>query len=90
MSMSVEFQLGLCTECNIEHEVFDLKVEEDTDVTIKVEEMPEAISFPPIKPEQDEVSYMTLCILLHTFHQYPEKPSVLHCLHLFVCPTTPL
>jgi hypothetical protein len=44
MSMSVEFQLDLCTECNIEHEVFDLKVEENTNVTIKVEEMAEAIS----------------------------------------------
>jgi hypothetical protein len=36
--------------------MIDIKVEEDTDMTIKVEESPEAISFPPIKPEQDEVS----------------------------------
>jgi hypothetical protein len=33
-------------------------VEQDTDVDIKVEEIPELISFPALKSEQDEVSYM--------------------------------
>ena len=94
-TMSEEVRLCSCNETSVtspnsEHEFFGLKVEEDTDITIKVEEIPEAISFPPIKAEQDEVSYMCQCILLDTFHQYPEKPAVFHCLHLFVCPTTPL
>jgi len=60
--------------------VIAVKVEDDTAGHIKVEEIPEEISFPPIKTEQDEVSYKSLCILLDTFHQYPGKPAVLHCL----------
>jgi hypothetical protein len=38
----------------------------------------------PMKAEQDEASCVSLCILLDTFHHYPEKPAVLHCIHLFV------
>jgi hypothetical protein len=34
------------------------------DIGIKVEEIPESISFPDIKAEQAEVSYMSVC------HQY--------------------
>jgi len=62
------------------HEVIAVKVEDEIDIRIKVEEIPEAITFPPIKAEEDEVSYVSLCVLLDTFHQYPEKPAVLHCL----------
>jgi len=66
---------------NSEQEVFPVKVEQDTDSNIKkLEEIPEDISFPPIKGEQDEVIYVSLFLLLDTFHQYPEKPAVLHCL----------
>ena len=53
------------------HTVFNIKVEEDTDVTIKVEEIPEPISFPAIKAEPDEVSYLSVCPLLDKCHQYP-------------------
>ena len=80
-SCTMSGQLCSClTSPNSAHEVTGIKVEEDTDVPIKVEEIPEAISFPPIKAEQDEVSYLSVCILLDTFHQYPEEPAVLHCL----------
>jgi len=93
--MSLEVELGSCNESSVTPpysapEVIGMNVEEDIDVHIKVEEIPEAITYPSPKAEQDEVSYLSLCVLLGTFHQYPEKPAVLHCLHLFVCPTTPL
>jgi hypothetical protein len=53
------------------HEAIHVKVEEDSDFTIiKVEEIPEAISFPAIKAESDEVSYLPFCPLLDTCHQY--------------------
>ena len=38
-----------------------IKTEEDTDIKIKVEEIPETISFPKIKAEPDEVSYVSVC-----------------------------
>jgi hypothetical protein len=70
------------------------------DISVKVEEgvngdttdqmIPVLISFPPIKAEQDEVSYMSLRPFLDTFHPYPEMPAILCCLHLSVCPTSPL
>jgi len=82
--------LQSCTMSSNSAQEVRIKVEEDTDVSVKVEEIPEDISFPPIKAEQDEVSYVSLCLLLDTFHQCPEKPAALRCLHLFVCPTTSL
>ena len=33
-------------------------------IRIKVEEMPEPISFPKIKAEPEEVSYLSVCLLL--------------------------
>jgi hypothetical protein len=39
---------------------------EDTDMTMKVEEIPETISFPAIKSEPEEVSYPSVCPLLDT------------------------
>jgi hypothetical protein len=39
---------------------------DDTDMTIKVEEIPEPISFPAIKSEPEEVSYPSVCPLLDT------------------------
>jgi hypothetical protein len=53
------------------HEAISVKVEEESGVTIKVEEIPESISFPAIKVEPDEVSYLPVCPLLDTHHQYP-------------------
>jgi hypothetical protein len=40
--------------------VVDINVEEDANVTIKVEEIPEPISFPSIKAEPVEVSYLSV------------------------------
>lgn len=53
------------------HEVISIKVEEDSGVAVKVEAIPEPISFPPIKAEPDEVSYLPVFPLLDTCHQYP-------------------
>jgi hypothetical protein len=50
--------------CNDECEVTSINTEQDTDIHIKVEEIPEPILFPEIKDEPDEVSYMSEC------HQY--------------------
>ena len=62
------------------YDVGNMKVEEDVDVIeesfiainkeedigIKQEEIPEDITFPDIKAEPDEVSYVCVCILLDT------------------------
>jgi hypothetical protein len=48
-----------------------IRVEEDANVTIKLEEIPEPISFPSIKAEPVEVSYLSVCLLLDKCHQYP-------------------
>jgi hypothetical protein len=44
--------------------VISIKAVPGTGIVIKVEENPEPISFPKIKAEPDEVSYMSVC------HQY--------------------
>jgi hypothetical protein len=67
-TMSLKVIPDPCNETSVTsysdaHEVITIKVEEDTDVCTKVE-IPEPISFPAIKSEQDEVSYMSLCPLL--------------------------
>ena len=41
-------------------------VNKQADIGIKQEEIPEDITFPDIKAEPDDVSYMCLCILLDT------------------------
>lgn len=43
-----------------------VKVEEDTNVDMK-EEIPEPKTFPTIKDGQDEVSYVSVCLLANTF-----------------------
>lgn len=60
-------------------EFVSVKVEEDMDVTIKMEE------FPAIKAEPEEVRYLSMCLLLDTCHQYPLISSVCHDLHLYIC-----
>jgi hypothetical protein len=45
---------------------------EEADVGIKQEEIPEDINFPDIKSEPDKVRYMCICLLLDTFYQCPE------------------
>ena len=42
-------------------------INEEVDISIKQEEIPEDITFPDIKSEPDEVSYVSLCLLLDTF-----------------------
>jgi hypothetical protein len=71
---SVEVIPDPCNETSVTsysdaHEVITIKCEEDTDVHTKVE-IPEPISFPAMKCEQDEVSYISLC------HQYMKIASV--------------
>jgi uncharacterized protein YceH (UPF0502 family) len=44
---------------------------EEVDRGIKQEEIPGDITFPDIKSEPDEVSYVCICLLLDTFFQCP-------------------
>ena len=55
---------GSCSEmckspCNDAYEATSIQAKQGTDIEIKVEEIPESISFPAIKAEPDEVS---LCV----------------------------
>jgi hypothetical protein len=60
-------------------EFVSVKVEEDVDETIKMEE------FPEIKAEPEEVRYLFVCVLLDTCYQYPLISIVCHDLHLYIC-----
>jgi len=69
---------GACNFSNIEvEEDVDVQEEgfsatkEEADIGIKQEEIPENITFPDIKSEPDEVSYVCICVLLDTFYQSP-------------------
>jgi len=55
-----------------------IAVNEEASVAIKQEEIPEDISFPDIKTEPDEVSYVCVCVclLLDTFYQCLEMSFV--------------
>jgi hypothetical protein len=75
---------------NSAHEVISIKLKEGVDVVKQEEMIPVPISWPPIKAEQDGVSYLYLCPNLDTFLQYPEMLAVLCCLQLSVCPKTTL
>ena len=93
-TMSLEDHLASCNETSVmspnsAHDV-SIKVEENIDVDTTEQKIPVPISFPPIKAEQDEVSYMSLRPFLDTTHQYPKMPAVLCCHHLPVCPSAPL
>jgi len=67
------------------HAVISIKVEVYADVTMKVEEIPEPLSFPAVKAEPDEVSYLSVCPLLDKCHEYPRMHSVFHDLHFYIC-----
>jgi hypothetical protein len=54
-----------------EEEIPVVKFEEETAIDVKQEEIPEDITFPKIKAEEEEVSYMPVCPLLYAFHRYP-------------------
>jgi hypothetical protein len=58
----------------IEESFIAIKKEED--IGIKQEEIPEDITFPDIKSEPDEVSYVCMCLLLDAFYQCPEMSVV--------------
>ena len=47
------------------------------------DEIPEDISFPDIKTEPDEVSYVCVCLLLDTFYQCSEM-SVFFATSVFI------
>ena len=49
-----------------------IAINKDADIGIKQEEIPEDITFPDIKAEPDEVSYVCIYLLLDTFYQCPE------------------
>jgi hypothetical protein len=48
-----------------------IAVSEEVDISIKQEEIPEDITFPDIKAEPEEVSYVCVCLLLDTFYWCP-------------------
>jgi hypothetical protein len=63
--VSPEALPGSCSEasatsCNDGDEVISIKVEEGTDIHTQPKEIPVGISFPAIKAEQDEVSYVSV------------------------------
>jgi hypothetical protein len=48
-----------------------MAIKEEADIGIKQEESPEAVTFPDIKCEPDEVSYLCIC-LLYRIYPSPE------------------
>ena len=69
---------GVCNFSNTEveedvdviEEVF-ISINEEVDISMKQEEIPRDITFPDLKSEPDEVSYVCICLLLDTFYQCP-------------------
>jgi len=61
-----------------------VKREEGSDIDCQEEEFPIAITFPTIKCEQDEVSFISVCPLLCALCQYPEMLTAIHHLHISV------
>ena len=53
-----------------------IAVKKEEDIGIKQEEIPEDVTFPDIKPEPDEVSYVCICLLFDTFYWCPEMSVV--------------
>ena len=65
---------GVCNFSNIEVEEDIDVIEEDfkaiheeVDIGVKQEEIPGDITFPDVKSEPDEVSYVCICLLLDTY-----------------------
>ena len=58
-------------EVDVKEEGF-IAFNEEVDIDIKKEEIPEDIIFPSIKAESDEVSYVHICLLFDTFYLCPE------------------
>ena len=51
-------------------------INKEESIGIKQEKIPEDISFPDIKSEPDEVSFVCVCLLLDIFYQCPEMSGV--------------
>ena len=49
-----------------------IAINKEKDIGMKQEEIPQDKTFPDIKPEPDEVSYVCICLLLDTFYHCPE------------------
>ena len=62
-NIEVEKDVDVIEECFI-------AINKEADIGIKQEEVPQDITFPDIKSESDEVSYVCMCLLLDTFYQY--------------------
>jgi len=69
---------GVCNFSNTEVEedvdvieVVFISINEEVDISIKQEEIPRDITFPDMKSEPSEVSYVCICLLLDTFYQCP-------------------
>jgi len=75
-----------CSESSIPsidaYGVISVKCEDNSDIDCQEEEIRVALSFPTIKCEQDEVSYISLCPLLGALCQYPEMLTAIHHLHI--------
>jgi len=67
-NIKVDEDVELVEECFI-------AINKKADTGIKQEEIPEDITFPEIKSEPHEVSYVCICLLLDTFHQCSEVSS---------------
>ena len=64
-NMKVEVDVAVIEESFI-------AINKEVDIGIKQKEIPEDITFPDINSEQDEVSYVCICLLLDTLYHYPE------------------
>jgi hypothetical protein len=62
-------------ESVVKEDVF-ISINEEVDLGIKQEEIPEDTTFRDKNAEPDEVSYVCLCLLLGTFYHYPEMSIV--------------
>ena len=62
---AVQQDVVVVEECSI-------AVNEEVDIGMKQEEIPDNISFPDIQAELDEVSYVCVCPLSNTFYRCPE------------------
>jgi len=74
--------------CIDAYDVISVKCKVDRDMEYQEEEIPVALSFPTIKCEQDEVSYISVCPLLDALCQYPEMLTAFRHLRISVDPST--
>jgi len=63
-------------EENVVKEETFISVNEEVDLDIKQEEIPEDITFRDKNAEPDEVSYVCICLLLDTYYHCPEMSVI--------------